>query len=197
MKQKILSLNDFLRKEFDPGPDDYRMVMDHAWRDIHHSKLQEWSSFGVITATHVGIAQLLNLFKSNPGSMSVVIVIAALIGIVFAVIGTGITHRHRKLVVTKMSWITMAQYKLGLMIDISHQFSDEVNDKGVILLDQPMIDNLRLYENEVNRSTRPGKDRYKLVRRRSTSSLMFAYYLLLILLDGILVSYFGYYALTH
>jgi hypothetical protein len=129
--------------------------------------------------------------------MSVVIVIAALIGIVFAVIGTGITHRHRKLVVTKMSWITMAQYKLGLMIDISHQFSDEVNDKGVILLDQPMIDNLRLYENEVNRSTRPGKDRYKLVRRRSTSSLMFAYYLLLILLDGILVSYFGYYALTH
>jgi hypothetical protein len=194
-----LDFNVLLKKEFDPKREDYRMVISDAWKDMHHSRVQEWSSLGVVSAMHVAIIQLLNFIsKNNTGgnqnltSYSYIIFFAGIIGIFFALIGIGLTYRHRKILITKLNWITIAQYKLGLMIDITKTFSDSVNEKGVIPLEQTMIDKIKLYEKEINKEK--GKRKYSFginsIRRWSTSSLMIAFYFALILLDCFLIFYF-------
>ena len=126
----------------EPSRDDYRLVITDAWQDIHHSRVQEWSSLGVVIAIHVAIIQLLDFLNNDANNFKVTMIIAGLIGVMFAIIGIGITNRHRILMIKKMNWITLAEYKLGLLIDIHKELSENINNKGVIPLENTMITKL-------------------------------------------------------
>ncbi len=35
--------------------EDYRLIIEREWADIHHSRVQEWTCLGVVTGTHLGL----------------------------------------------------------------------------------------------------------------------------------------------
>jgi hypothetical protein len=100
-----------------PAAEDYRMLIENAWKDLHHSRLQEWSSLGVVTGFHLVAIQIVRSSEELKILISgqYLSATAFVIGILFALIGAAITCRHRKIMGTKMNWIWDAEKKLGLM----------------------------------------------------------------------------------
>jgi hypothetical protein len=110
-----------------PEPQDYRLLIERAWADIHHSRLQEWSVLGVVTGAHLGILQLLIFVRdlSVAVPFPVLATLGPMLGIVFAVIGALMTCRHRRLMRIKVGWIYQAEGHLGLV-------KSEDNPGGII-----------------------------------------------------------------
>ncbi|MBU0716799.1 MAG: hypothetical protein KJ749_00990, partial [Planctomycetes bacterium] len=104
-----------------PQPEDYRLWIERAWADLHHSRTQEWSALGVVVGVHLAITQLLT---ERAPSFNRVEFIAAC---VFIVIGALITLRHRYLMMSKLVLIFKAEDKLGL---VDHAENDE-NSPGI------------------------------------------------------------------
>ena len=100
-----------------PEGEDYRMLIENAWKDLHHSRLQEWSSLVVVAGVHLAAIQIVRYSDELKNLISVqyLSTTAFAIGTFFALIGAAITCRHRKIMSTKMSWIKDAEKKLGLM----------------------------------------------------------------------------------
>lgn len=118
-----------------PEPADYRLFIEREWADLHHSRVQEWSALGVVTAAHVGIVGVLNYASDADLSvdMGALGTAAAMAGLFFAVVGGLMTCRHRRLMQAKLNWIWAAEVKLGLV-------KDEGNPGGVIPADaQPKV----------------------------------------------------------
>lgn len=182
-----------LESDFEkPSREDYRLVISDAWKDIHHSRVQEWSSLGVVVAIHVAIIQLMNFLNNNPHNFNIAMVLAGVIGLIFAIIGIGITNRHRILMIEKLNWIIVAEYKLGLLIDFDQ--SKTLNKYGVIPLSKSMKKKLEHFKEQLNAEINGTKSKnyygFKYIRLKSTSSLIIAFYLALILLDVFLTYYF-------
>ena len=118
-----------------PDAEDYRMLIENAWKDLHHSRLQEWSSLVVVTGVHWAAIQILEysneIDKLNLFSIRHVLATAFAIGTLFALFGAAITCRHRKIMSTKMKWITDSEFKLGLMKDDKQD--EKQNEKGIII----------------------------------------------------------------
>jgi hypothetical protein len=91
--------------------------LDNEWRDIHHSRIQEWSSLGVVAAAHAALTQVPKFLEDSTISLSptTVVLIASAIAAAFAIVGALVTCRHRRLMVFKLRWIFDAQNKLGLV----------------------------------------------------------------------------------
>lgn len=110
-----------------PERQDYRLLIEREWADIHHSRVQEWTALGVVTGAHLGILQLLIFIQdlSVPVPFPILAVIGLVLGIAFAIIGVLITCRHRQLMRVKLNWIFQAEDKLDLI-------KDEDNPDGII-----------------------------------------------------------------
>ena len=130
--QILKRANSYLLNTFDSNEsidtnENYRLIIDSSWKDIHHSRNQDWTSLGVVFGAHIGIFQLLNYLKEKMTSPSISIsyAIGALLGIILSVIGALIAYRHRDLLKEKIKWITEAERRMGLL-------NTEDNPLGII-----------------------------------------------------------------
>jgi len=153
-----------------PKAEDYRMLVENSWKDLHHSRLQEWSSLGVVTGVHLVAIQIVRYSDKIrdliPGIY--LLSIAFAIGILFALIGAAITCRHRKIMSTKMNWILDAESKLGLM-------KTEKNVWGII------------EDKQVDIQEAMSNDRYMVPRVGSVSFFILVFYAIFVLFDIIII----------
>ena len=168
---------------------DYRLLIETEWKDIHHSRIQEWSALGIIAGTHLGLFQLMKFIADIQSNWLTFIssVILCIIAILFAVIGILMVCRHRRLMWIKLNWIYEAEEKLGLIKTVENQ-------NGIIPNDYKMKKYSKKYnrilENEKNKQLQMSKDNNKAIwnklmwpRKLSTSWLMAMIYILLGIID--------------
>ena len=157
-----------------PEKEDYRMLIENEWKDLHHSRMQEWSALAAITAAHVGIISLLNYAKGlvEGGGFSLIAWAATFVAVMLAVLGCLLTMRHRRLMVIKFDWIYNAELKLGLI-------KTEENPDGIIPLAQ------------LDKKTQRGWKGLLFPRLLSTSGLMFLFYLGLIIVDILMLAVYS------
>jgi hypothetical protein len=96
----------------------YRFIIEDCWKDVHHSRNQDWTALGVVFGAHLGIFNLLEYLKVKISSLhieSIYYIIGSISGIALSLIGALIAYRHRSLMKLKMQWITAAEIKLGLL----------------------------------------------------------------------------------
>lgn len=174
-----------------PNFDDYKFFIDNEWKDIHHSRIQEWSALGVIAGIHIGIIQLIKFVNVSfsPVSLQILVIIGFFCGILFSILGGLITLRHRRLMWIKLNWIFEAEDHLGLI-------KDEENLKGIIPRDAKMKKNSflskELYKKEESNPDKKNQGKSfwnKLMWPRliSTSWLILAFYFLLIVFDLVII----------
>jgi hypothetical protein len=87
------------------------------WKDLHHSRIQEWSALGVVAGVHLALTQMPKFLKETGGLLPGLptAIIGCLIGIGFVVIGALLTCRHRRFMQIMLKWIFDAESKLGLV----------------------------------------------------------------------------------
>jgi hypothetical protein len=92
-------------------------VLDNEWRDIHHSRIQEWSSLGIVAAAHAALSQVPKLVADSTINLrpTTVVLIASALAAAFAIVGALVTCRHRRLMVIKLRRIYDVEDKLGLV----------------------------------------------------------------------------------
>jgi len=148
-----------------PEPEDYRLVIERAWADIHHSRIQEWTALGVVTGSHIGILQLIKTLRESSSDLSfpLIGIIGACTAGLFAIFGALMTLRHRHLMRIKLRWIYSAEEKLGLILN-------QENEMGVIPANAKM-------------ETPLGWRGLAIPRVLSTSFLILCFYILLLILD--------------
>ena len=110
-----------------PTREDYRFLIDAEWKDIHHSRMQEWTALGIVAGAQVGIITLLNSLKAPVAgvSLATLVLFTTITGILFSLIGVFLTMRHRQLMIIKIGWILKAETKLGLIFN-------KKNPEGII-----------------------------------------------------------------
>jgi hypothetical protein len=128
-------LNSFESNKSNDKSENYRFIVDSTWKDIHHSRNQDWTSLGVVFGAHIGIFQLINYFTDKISSQSVGIyyVLGGLVGIILSVIGALIAYRHRDLSKIKIDWIREAEDRIGLLKTEKNPFGvvDPKKYKGI------------------------------------------------------------------
>ena len=117
-----------------PTSDDYRLLIEREWADLHHSRVQEWTAVGVVTGAHLGLVQLVKIAKETSISVSTptLIIFASIIGALLSIIRVLMTCRHRQLMKVKLGWIYEAEEHLGLIK------TKENKGKGIIPEDAKM-----------------------------------------------------------
>lgn len=154
-----------------PTPEDYRLLIERAWADLHHSRIQEWTALGVVMGAHLGLIQLVKLAAegSVPVGSPTLAVLAGLLAAIFSVLGSLMTCRHRQLMRVKLRWIYEAERHLGLI-----KTTD--NPKGVIPENAKM--------------TTPIQWRgLALPRLLASSGIILSFYVMLFIVDIIVVSW--------
>lgn len=157
-----------------PTPETYRAFIENEWRDVHHSRIQEWSALGVVVGAQFAIFQAVKILREVVPELSVQtsIVAGGILAGLFACFGGLITLRHRRLMRVKLNWIFQAEEKLGLI-------KDDNNVLGIIP--------------RQHAPTRPLPWKgLSWPRPLSTSGLILAFYLLLFTIDALAI----YFALT-
>jgi hypothetical protein len=156
-----------------PRPEDYKLLIEREWADLHHSRVQEWTALGVVMGTHLGLIQLVKfaIDAGVPVQTSTLIGGASVIGAVFALLGALMTCRHRQLMKIKLGWIYEAEHNLGLI-------KTEANSGGVIP--------------ERAKMSVPVEWRgLALPRLLSTGGLMLCFYVLLLAIDTLVLVKFA------
>lgn len=151
-----------------PVPEDYRLLIEREWADLHHSRVQEWTALGVVTGAHLGLIQIVKIAHeaSIPVSASTLVILASIIGALFSILGALMTCRHRQLMKIKLGWIYEAEEHLGLI-------KTKGNENGII----PEDDKMKV-QHEWKGLALP--------RLLSTSGLMLFFYLILLIIDSVI-----------
>ena len=153
---------------------DYRLFIEQAWKDIHHSRVQEWSALGLVITLHYSIITitmiLINKKQYNITSMEYIVLSAPIVNIIYAIIGILITMKHRTIMNRKIAAIKHAECKIGLIKSKDNMY-DIINP----------IENMRAEKIILNAFTIPG---YK-----SVSGLLVMAYSMLIILDILCILY--------
>ena len=97
-----------------PRPDDYHLLIQDSWKDIFHSRVQEWSALGVVVGAHIGILELMRI-AHGVSQFRFLAVCGCIFGFMFTAFGGLITMRHRRLMMVKLFWISVAENKFGLI----------------------------------------------------------------------------------
>ena len=84
-----------------PLPEDYRVLIEREWVDLHHSRVQEWTALGVVTGAHLGLIQLVNLVSDASGPVPIVAGFSGFFAAAFSILGALMTCRHRQLMKVK------------------------------------------------------------------------------------------------
>jgi hypothetical protein len=148
-----------------PKREDYRLLIEREWADLHHARAQEWTALGVVTGAHLGLIQLVGLAEgaSLPLGRGVLVVIAGVLAAIFCILGGLMTCRHRQLMKVKLGWIYHAERHIGLI-------KTKDNPNGIIPENAKM-------ENPVEWRG------LALPRLLSTSGLILSFYAVLLLVD--------------
>ncbi len=143
--------------------------IETEWRDIHHSRIQEWSALGVVTGAHFALTQLPKLMTDAKVAVNIktISTLGIVLAIMFAVLGALLTCRHRRLMQVKLGWIFEAEEKLGIV-------KVEGAKYGVIPVSARM-------------PTAPDWIGLSLPRLLSTSGLIFLFYVLFVVFDAALL----------
>jgi len=172
-----------------PCPEDYRMLIKRAWEDLHHSRTQEWRALVAITGAHLVIFQAVKYGYAEPfltGDAWPALVGGG-ISLAAACVGALVVFRHRRLMQVKMRWIYRAEDFLGLIRATSEDELTEAGDgtESVDTEDPGIIPRNRRLETPIkwNGLSWP--------RFLSTSWLILALFVLLILLDTVAIVIFS------
>jgi hypothetical protein len=171
---------DIYKRPYSPQREDYRLLIEREWADLHHSRVQEWTALGVTTGAHIGLIELLRFTQtpSMPIPFSVVVYLAALAGIIFCVLGMLLTCRHRKLMVEKLGWIFQAEDQLGLI-----KGERKYTENGII----PRL--ARMEEKESD--GKPFFDQLSKPSLLSSSGIILYFYILLCIIDVAVIILFA------
>lgn len=152
-------------------PEDYRLLIEREWADLHHSRLQEWTALGVVAGAHLGLIQISQLAADANIDVPIptVVATAAVIGAALSILGALMTCRHRQLMKVKLGWIYTAEEKLGLV-------KTALTPEGVIP------------ENAKMKVSAEWKD-LALPRLLSTSGLILSFYAVFLLIDLVIVAW--------
>ena len=161
-----------------PSEESYRFLIENEWRDIHHSRIQEWSALGLIAAAHAGLFAFVDKIKSEPATYLYhinLIYVCSIIDISFALLGLILVCRHRRLMWLKLNWIFDANDKLGLIkksanpngIIPENYWKQKYRDSYLEFLNKPKVNWNKL----------------KMPRPFSTSGLMAMLYIILGIID--------------
>ncbi|NQV22187.1 MAG: hypothetical protein HQ511_12305 [Rhodospirillales bacterium] len=96
-------------------PEDYQLLVEREWADLHHSRVQEWTALGVVAGAHLGLIQLSKLAIDVELSTVTILTVATMTGALFSILGALMTCRHRRLRIVKLGWIYDAELHLGLV----------------------------------------------------------------------------------
>jgi hypothetical protein len=149
-----------------PNTEDYRLIIEREWADLHHSRIQEWTALGVVTGVHLGLIQLAKIVKEASVSVSTpkLIIFASIIGAFFSILGALMTCRHRQLMKVKLGWIYEAEKHLGLI-------KTEENEKEGIIPEEAKMKAPLKWKS------------LAFPRILSTSGLILCFYLTLLIID--------------
>ncbi len=175
--------------------ENYRLLIESEWKDLHHSRIQEWSALGIIAAAHIGLVQFLKLINETEIGKTIINYLTPLcciIALTFSVIGILMVCRHRRLMWVKLNWIYEAEDKLGLI-------KKSTNPSGIIPEVFKMKNDSKKNNDKHNKekesdnpTDKNNKSKWNNLmwpRRLSTSWLMAMIYLVFGIIDfGILVS---------
>ena len=147
-----------------PAPEDYRLLIEREWADLHHSRILEWTVLGVVAGAHLGLIQLAGIAADTSTLVTPhrLAILSGSIAIIFSILGALMTCRHRQLMTVKLGWIYQAEKHLGLI-----KTAD--NPRGIIPEDA-----------EMTASTWKG---LALPRLLSSSGLIFSFYIVLLIID--------------
>lgn len=135
---KLLSQIDGRYMDF-VSDESYRFICDNSWKDIHHSRNQDWTALGVVFAVHIGIFKMFGYLKDelDKNFQSEYYIIGGLIGMLICGFGYMISKRHKNLMTKKLSWIKEAEKRIGLLHDNNY------NPDGIVKL-QPDYGGIRI-----------------------------------------------------
>jgi hypothetical protein len=165
--------------------ENYRFFIENEWKDIHHSRIQEWSALGLIAAIHIGLVQLLKLLNETNSyeiQIDFLIPICCFIALIFSSFGVLMVCRHRRLMWIKLNWIFEAEEKLGLI-------KNSDNPNGIIPEDYRMkkyskVDyEMQINKEKVSNSKKTIWNKLMWPRRLSTSWLMVMLYIIFGIID--------------
>jgi uncharacterized membrane protein len=156
-----------------PKREDYHLLIEREWADLHHSRAQEWTALGVVTGAHLGLIQLVGLAEdaSLPLGRGTLVIVAGVLAGVFCILGGLLTCRHRQLMKVKLGWIYEAERRIGLI-------KTKDNPKGIIPENAKMD----------NRVEWRG---LAIPRLLSTSGLILSFYTILFLVDVLFIISFA------
>jgi hypothetical protein len=156
-----------------PKREDYHMLIEREWADLHHSRAQEWTALGVVTGAHFGLIQLVGLAEdaSLPLNRGTLVIIAGALAGLFCILGGLLTCRHRQLMKVKLGWIYEAERRIGLI-------KTKDNPKGIIPENAKM-------------ETPVAWGGLALPRLLSTSGLIFSFYTILLIVDILFIISFA------
>jgi len=119
-----------------PCREDYRLLINRAWEDIHHSRTQEWRALVAITGAHLVIFQAINYGYQREALQGLdwLALVGGGIAFLAATGGALMACRHRRLMRVKMRWIYRAEQFLGLIRvstdDDLHELAKEAEEAG-------------------------------------------------------------------
>jgi hypothetical protein len=106
-------MNNF-KEDQDPSPESLYKFLDYTWKDIHHSRLQNWTGITVVSAFHFGIFKSIEyLLNKNLFSQNIKITMF-IFGALFCLLGFLITRKHQSQLYDKLDWIRESEKKLKI-----------------------------------------------------------------------------------
>ena len=142
-----------------------RNFIDYTFRDIHHSRLQNWTGITVVTAFHFGILKISEYLMNNNKYSCEIKFILFSSGALFCLIGFMITRVHQRQLYEKLQSIKNAEVTLD-----TYKFRIEIEKKT---------------------ESRKKSKLLKYIRKNflTAGSLIGYFYILLMILDLLCISY--------
>jgi hypothetical protein len=99
-----------------PSEESIRHFIDCTWKDIHHSRLQNWTGITVVTAFHVGMLKIFEFSLNRQIYHFDIKLVLLIFGALFCLIGFLITKIHQNQLYNKLNWIKEAEEELNTIV---------------------------------------------------------------------------------
>ena len=121
-----------MSKEEQPSEESIHHFLDYTWKDIHHSRLQNWTCITVVTVFHIGILKILEFNFSKNIIDPLFLKLLLIAGALYCLVGYLIVMKHQFQLWGRLKWIRKAQHKLSLSTFIDSEYEKPTTTKGKI-----------------------------------------------------------------
>ena len=111
----------------EPSQETLKHYIDYTWKDIHHSRLQNWTGITVVTAFHIGIFKVVEFLYENSFLNTKSKIVIFSFGALFCAIGYLITFLHQKQMYERLGRIKRAEQMLGTET-LKHKLEKQNNE---------------------------------------------------------------------